>query len=261
MESIGTLAGGIAHDFNNILSPIFGYVELTLRKLPPDSREYDYLKSVLHASQRARDLVKQILTFSRKSEHTRKPLEAQIVIKEALKLIRSSIPSTIDICQDIKNDCSLIMADPVHIHQIIINLCTNAFHAMEETGGTISVSLEEIELKKNNFEVEDAEPGNYLLLRVSDTGKGMEQDVLDRIFDPYFTTKVVGKGTGLGLSVIHGIIKDYGGHICVFSEPFKGSEFIIYLPVIKSGSMISSSDNIEMPEMGKGSILLVDDEK
>ena len=261
IESIGTLAGGIAHDFNNILSPIFGYVELTMRKLPAESREHDHLESVLQAAQRARDLVNQILTFSRKSEHTRKPLEAQTVIKEALKLLRSSIPSTVDIHQDIKNDCSLIMADPVQIHQIIMNLCTNAFHAMEDTGGMISVSLEEVELKNNDFEIEDAEPGTYLLLSVADTGKGMDQDVLDRIFDPYFTTKEAGRGTGLGLSVVHGIIKDYGGHIRVFSEPLKGSEVKIYLPVIKSGKRIAGHEKSEIPLKGEESILLIDDEK
>ena len=261
MESIGTLAGGIAHDFNNILSPIFGYIELTMRKLPEGSREHNYLESALSAAHRARDLVSQILTFSRKSEHERKPLQAQVVIKEALKLLRSSIPSTINISRKIEKDCSLIMADPVHIHQIIMNLCTNAFHAMEDSGGTISVSLKEVELKISDFEFENPQPGTYLLLSVADTGHGMEKDVLDRIFDPYFTTKPTGKGTGLGLSVIHGIIKEYGGYISVSSEPGKGSEFKIYLPVIKSGKVVPGAENTELPEQGTESVLLVDEEK
>jgi PAS domain S-box-containing protein len=260
MESIGTLAGGIAHDFNNILFPIFGYLEMALDDIPEGSPLRDQLATVLSGAQRARDLVQQILTFSRQSEHELKPLKIQIVIKEVLKLLRSSIPTTIEINQNINRDCGLVMADPSHIHQIIMNLCTNAFHAMEETGGKLSVTLEEIYLTVDDLQDKAMIPGFYNCLVVTDTGHGMEQHVIDRIFDPYFTTKAAGKGTGLGLSVIHGIVKDYGGHINIYSEPLKGSEFKIYLPVIQLEKAVVKSETDLPVQQGSERILLVDDQ-
>jgi signal transduction histidine kinase len=237
MESIGFLAGGIAHDFNNILSPIMGYVELTLDQLPQENIGHEYLNEVLHATERASDLVKQILTFSRKSKNERKPIECQPIIKEALKLLRSSIPSSIEIKQNIASNCGMIMADPIHIHQIIMNLCTNAFHSMEVTGGIISVLLDEFYFSSHSLETApEMTPGSYICLTVKDTGQGMEKNIVDHIFDPYFTTKSVGKGSGLGLSIIYGIVQEYDGYINVSSEPGKGTEFKIYFPMIDSKS-------------------------
>ncbi|MBI9101656.1 MAG: PocR ligand-binding domain-containing protein [Spirochaetales bacterium] len=261
MESIGTLAGGIAHDFNNILSPIFGYVELTRDRLPEESREYGQLGEVLKAAERARELVKQILTFSRESEHVLKPLQSQIIIKEALKLLRASIPTIIEIKQRINPHCRMIMADPVHIHQIIMNLCTNAFHAMEEGGGTLDVNLDEIEITDEASEALLITPGEYVCLTVSDTGTGMSQEVIERMFEPYFTTKDENKGTGLGLSIIYGIVKDYGGHINVASQPGKGSEFNIFLPVFHEKEAPQKIKENALTEKGNERILLIDDEE
>ena len=260
MESIGTLAGGIAHDFNNILFPVFGYLEMAMEDIPGDSPVHDQLTEVFNGAQRARDLVKQILTFSRQSDHELKPLKTQIVIREALKLLRSSIPSTIKMNQNINKGCGLVMADPTHIHQIIMNLCTNAFHAMEESGGKLNVTLEEIQLTIDDLKDPAMAPGPHICLMVSDTGHGMEQHIIDKIFDPYFTTKAIGKGTGLGLAVIHGIVKDYGGHINIYSEPDKGSEFKIYLPVIQTSKTIVKTENNLPLQKGNERVLLVDDE-
>ncbi len=222
IEAIGTLAGGIAHDFNNILVPILGYSEMLLNDAPDDSDLKRDLNVILNGAKRARDLVKQILAFSRQREYDLKPIKMHLVVKETLKLIRSSIPATIDIMQNI-NDCKLVMADYTQIHQIAMNLFTNAYHAMEEKGGKLKVTLKEVDLKVNDLK--GMSPGTYVCLIVSDTGIGMDQSTIDRIFDPYFTTKKEGKGTGLGLAVVHGIIKSHGGHISVYSEPDKGAEF------------------------------------
>ncbi|MBW1702864.1 MAG: PAS domain-containing protein [Deltaproteobacteria bacterium] len=207
MEAIGTLAGGIAHDFNNILFPIIGYAEMTIGDVPEDSVVRRNQNGILRSALRARDLIQQILTFSRQQDQELKPLKVQIVVREALKLIRSSLPTTIGIRQNIEKDCGLVMADPTQIHQVVMNLCTNAYHAMDETGGTLEVNLNEIELTVDDLTGLDMEPGPYICLKVGDTGHGMDQSVIDRIFDPYFTTKEKGKGTGLGLAVVHGIVK------------------------------------------------------
>ncbi len=260
MESIGTLAGGIAHDFNNILFPVFGYLEMILEDIPKDDPMRDNLEEIFNGAQRARDLVKQILTFSRQSDHELKPLKTQLVIREALKLLRSSIPSTIKMNENINKGCGLVMADPTHIHQIVMNLCTNAFHAMEESGGKLNVTLDEIQLTIDDLKSPAMAPGPHICLMVSDTGHGMEQHIIDRIFDPYFTTKPTGKGTGLGLAVIHGIVKDYGGHINIYSEPGKGSEFKIYLPVIQTSKTIVKTENDSPLQKGNERVLLVDDE-
>ncbi|MBW2562526.1 MAG: PAS domain S-box protein [Deltaproteobacteria bacterium] len=260
MESIGTLAGGIAHDFNNILFPMFGYLEIMLEDVPKDNPLRGHLIEVFNGAKRARDLIKQILTFSRQSDHERKPLETQRVIKEALKLIKSSLPSTIEISQNIKSDCGLVMADPTHIHQIVMNLCTNAFHAMEEAGGELTIALKEVELTAEDLKDPAMIPGPHVSLTVADTGPGMEQSIIDRIFDPYFTTKEEGKGTGLGLAVVHGIVKNHGGQISVYSEPGKGTEFQICFPIIKKQRETSKVETDTPIQKGDEQILLVDDQ-
>ena len=260
MEAIGNLAGGIAHDFNNILSPIFGYTEMLLLDSPVDSSNRQSLTQILAAAKTAKNLVNQILTFSRQSEHVKKPIKVQKVIREALKLVRSSIPTTVDIKEDISRDCGPILADTTQIHQILLNLCTNAYHSMEKVGGKVTVNLKEVELAAEDLKDPAMTPGKYACVSVADTGMGMNQDTMGRIFDPYFTTKEIGKGTGLGLAVVHGIVKNHSGHINVYSEHGKGTEFHIYLPVIKS---TQDTDQVEMPTILKGDerILLVDDKK
>lgn len=260
MEAIGTLAGGIAHDFNNILSAILGYSEMALEETDPQSDLHGDIQQVLQAGMRAKDLVKQILAFSRQSEKELHPVKLQSVVKEALKLIRSSIPSTIEIKDSIAHECDVVMADPTQVHQIIMNLCTNAYHAMRDTGGVLAVSLEQCVI-----ESEDAiqhihlQPGKYNRLEISDTGCGISKANLERIFEPYFTTKAKGEGTGLGLAMVHGIVRSFQGDISVYSEEGKGTSFRIYLPVIEEKEV---SDSVETKEIPGGSerILLVDDD-
>ena len=260
MEAIGTLAGGIAHDFNNILFPMFGYLEMVLQDLPKGNPLRGQLVEVLNGAKRARDLVKQILAFSRQSDHDMKPMKVHLVLKEALQLIKSSLPSTIKITQNIQSDCGLVFADPTQIHQIVMNLCTNAYHAMEETGGKLTVNLKEVELTAEDLKDQTMVPGTHVCLTVADTGPGMEQSVIDRIFDPYFTTKEKGKGTGLGLAVVDGIVKSHGGHISVYSEPGKGTEFKVFLPVIKTKEEEHQVETDTPIQKGNERILLVDDQ-
>ncbi len=259
MEAIGTLAGGIAHDFNNILAAIFGFTEVALNNVEQKSLIQSSLQEVLTAGKRAKDLIQQILTFSRQTEQERIPVQIKHIIREALQLIRSSLPTTIEIHQDIKSD-PLVMGDPTQIHQIIMNLCTNAGHAMQEKGGELNVELDDLELDSEFIGTHpDIKPGRYTRLTVSDTGHGISKKVLDRIFDPFFTTKEKGEGTGLGLSVIHGIVKNYGGAINVYSEPGKGSTFKVFLPVIER--KLEPETKIEQPiPKGTERILFVDDE-
>ncbi len=232
MESIGTLAGGIAHDFNNILSPIIGMSELLMDDLSEGSLKYKNARAILQAGIRGRELVKQILAFSRKSEQDKIPIRIQQTLKEVIELIRSTIPSNIDIIQDIQTDCGLVMIDPTQLHQVVMNLITNAFHAVEETGGTISIKLKENDLKTIEMTGELLKPGKYAVLEIADNGCGIYPGAMDHIFDPYFTTKAHGKGTGLGLAVVHGIIKKHDGDIKVASTVKKGTTFTIYLPLI-----------------------------
>ncbi len=264
MEAIGTLAGGIAHDFNNILAAVLGYAELAKMGVATDGPVKNDLEEVLKAGNRAKELVKQILTFSRQSEQDFKPLKIQFVIKEALKLLRSSIPTTVEIKQDIDTACGAVLADPTQIHQIIMNLCTNAYHAMREKGGVLGVSLRQTAIvpdeliKKMGFK-----PGSYVVLEVSDTGVGMAPAVLERIFEPYFTTKKKGEGTGLGLAVVQGIVKSHGGHINVYSEPGQGAAFRVYLPLADT-KKISNSGKTSAAEAIKGGserLLIVDDDE
>jgi PAS domain S-box-containing protein len=260
MEAIGTLAGGIAHDFNNILFPMFGYLEMVLQDLPKGNPLRGQLVEVLNGAKRARDLVKQILAFSRQSDHDMKPMKVHLVLKEALQLIKSSLPSTIKITQNIQSDCGLVFSDSTQIHQIVMNLCTNAYHAMEETGGKLTVNLKEVELTAEDLKDQTMVPGTHVCLTVADTGPGMEQSVIDRIFDPYFTTKEKGKGTGLGLAVVDGIVKSHGGHISVYSEPGKGTEFKVFLPVIKTKEEEHQVETDTPIQKGNERILLVDDQ-
>ncbi|RLB99814.1 MAG: hybrid sensor histidine kinase/response regulator [Deltaproteobacteria bacterium] len=262
MEAIGTLAGGIAHDFNNILFPIFGYTEMAMQDVPEDSRARKNLAQVLRAANRAKNLVQHILTFSRKSDKEIKPLMVQPIIREVLKLLRATLPTTIRISQNIDKTCGPVMADPVQIHQIIMNLCTNAYHAMDEGGGTLNVTLNEMELGSDPLSsYSDMEPGPYLKFTVSDTGHGMTDEVMERIFDPYFTTKEQNKGTGLGLSVVHGIIKSYGGHISVYSKPGQGAAFHICLPLIEAKPAEQERLSDDPIPRGQEHILLLDDEE
>jgi len=259
MEAIGTLAGGVAHDFNNILSSIIGYTELSQMHLAKGKDVPEYLANVLKACDRAKDLVSQILTFSRQSKVDMKPIMLSPIVREALKLLRASLPSTIEIRQDIRSD-SLIMGNPTHIHQIVMNLATNASHAMREKGGTLSVTLtEEPETGVPSSPEGGGERKPCLRLSVEDTGHGMPPEMLDRIFEPFFTTKESGEGTGLGLAVIHGIVQDYGGTIEVFSRPGRGSRFDIALPVLEQGIPLEEDVWRPMPG-GSEHILFVDDE-
>ena len=260
MESIGTLAGGIAHDFNNILFPMVGYLEMALADVAKDSPLSNKLNEVFKGALRARDLVQQILTFSRQTEHEKKPLKVQLVIKEVLRLIRSTLPATINIHQNISNECEWVMADPVQIHQIAMNLITNAYHAMEDTGGTLTVSLKEVGLKVEDIKNSAMAPGPYICLTVADTGIGMDQITMSRIFDPYFTTKKEGKGTGLGLAVAHGIVKSSDGDISVYSEPGSGTEFTVLLPVVKPHKVEPKAESNLSIQKGTEHILLVDDQ-
>jgi len=261
MESIGTLAGGIAHDFNNILFPIVGHTEMLLEDVPEDSPLRGSLDEIYTGSLRARDLVKQILAFSRQDSHEIKLMRMQPIIKDALKLIRSTIPTSIEIKQYIRKDCGIIKADPTQIHQVVMNLATNAYHAMEGNGGELKVSLKEVELGEQDVLHPDMEPGTYACLTMADTGVGMDKDLTGRIFDPFFTTKETGKGTGMGLSVVHGIVKNAGGSVHVYSEPGKGTEFHVYLPVVESSSEQQEIQPKEPIQRGTERILLVDDEE
>ncbi|PKN35059.1 MAG: hypothetical protein CVU61_05160 [Deltaproteobacteria bacterium HGW-Deltaproteobacteria-19] len=260
MEAIGTLAGGIAHDFNNILGAMMGYTELARLKAA-DPQIHSYLDQVLKACNRSRDLVNQILTFSRQREQEKKPVTVTPIVKEAMKLLRSSCPSTVEIRQAYNVDRDIVLADPTQIHQVVMNLCTNAIHAMRDGEGILTVNLSQKEITVYDpFYDSELKEGPYVMLTVSDTGRGIDASVRNRIFDPFFTTKVPGEGTGLGLSVVYGIVKDHGGSISVESEPGKGSVFTISLPLIEADEPGAGRD-AEPPPKGKGRILLVDDEE
>ncbi len=261
MEAIGTLAGGIAHDFNNILNIILGYAEIAKDESPEVSALYKDLDMVLQAGHRAKDLVKQILAFSHQTEYKRIAFQPSSIIKEALKMLRHSIPTTIEIREDIDPHCNMILADPIQIHQILMNLCTNAFHAMEQTGGTMYISLKNLEIypETSNDNDIDLPEGEYIELIVKDTGPGIPPAIKDRIFDPYFTTKGVGKGTGMGLSIVHGIVQSYEGKITVESKHGEGAVFHVFLPVTEK-KQEEEKLNGEI-QGGTESILLIDDEE
>jgi signal transduction histidine kinase/DNA-binding response OmpR family regulator len=261
MESIGTLTGGIAHDFNNMLGVILGNTELAMDDVPEWNPAIHNLEEVKIASLRARDVIRQLLSFSRKSTQDKKSIKISSIITESIKLLRSSIPTTIDIRQNIPTDLDIIIADPTQIHQVIINLCTNASHAMEEDGGTLWVNLMNIELDKEMAAIyPDLNPGKYVKLSVEDTGCGIDPEIINQVFDPYFSTKAVGKGFGMGLSVVHGIVKGHGGSITVSSEPGKGAIFDLLFPAIEA-DLEASAESLELIPTGNERVLLVDDDE
>ncbi|MEN8199674.1 MAG: response regulator [Thermodesulfobacteriota bacterium] len=262
MQAIGTLAGGIAHDFNNILTPIIGHAELLYPKVEPDGMVQNGLDIILQSAKRATELVNQILSFSRGQQEKVVLGHLQPVIRETLKLLRSSFPSTIKIEKDLDMQCGPVEADLTQMHQLIMNLCTNSGHAMEQYGGILKVSLSCREiLVEDCLQQPSLSPGPHLCIEVSDTGCGMTQDLQDRIFEPYFTTKGKGKGTGLGLAVAHGIVASCKGNISVSSEPGRGSTFRILLPVAREDQARKelALDALSLPR-GEEHILLVDDE-
>ena len=261
MESIGTLAGGIAHDFNNILSPILLYSEFVMSEIEPDNPLQDSVKEIYTAGERARKLVRQILTFARKGSGERIRLRASLIIDDAVKFLRSTIPSSIDIRYENRAGQDSILADPTQLNQIIMNLCTNAAHAMQKNGGILDIILENRDITAREAKWSpDINPGRYLLIAVEDNGAGIPTEDLDRIFEPYYTTKDPGEGTGLGLAIIHGIVQDYGGHIEVKSQVGKGTIFHVYLPVSESGNQTIKQEKARIPR-GNEHILFVDDEE
>ncbi len=258
LESIGNLAGGIAHDFNNILSSIIGFTELALDETQKDTTQEDNLQEVYTAGKRAKDLVAQILAFARQSEADLKPIQVEIIIKEVLNFIRSTIPTNIEIKQNIESD-SLIMGNQTQVDQIMMNLCTNAAYAMEDDGGVLKVSLKDIKVDRTIGKKINLTPGNYIELTVSDTGVGIPPDNINLIFEPYFTTKEVGEGTGMGLAMIHGIIESYGGKITVNSTLGEGATFTVYMPLTRKQKTKHQYQPTKLPE-GTERILFVDDE-
>jgi PAS domain S-box-containing protein len=260
LETIGTLAGGIAHDFNNILAPIMGYTEIALMSLNRADPIYEDLEHVLKGTNRAKDLVEQILLFSKQSEKERQPLALPSLVKEALKLLRPSIPASVEIQQRIDTNCGKIMADATQIHQVIVNLCSNAWQAMSTNGGTLSIELSQRKVNPATAKLHHAlREREYACLSVIDTGDGMEEYTLSRIFEPFFTTKDVDKGTGLGLSVVHGIVHSHKGEILVYSERGKGTSFHVYLPIINSLKPIIEDTPTEI-STGSEFVMIVDDE-
>jgi PAS domain S-box-containing protein len=259
MEALGTLAGGIAHDFNNILAAIIGYSEIAVAESEKDSSTQGYLKRVLEAGERARNLVKQILAFSRQGEIEPKPVQVKLIVKEVLKLLRATLPATIEIVQKIDSD-AMVMADPTQIHQVMMNLTTNAGYAMSEKGGQLTVALTQMELDRSFADqYTDIEPGPYLKLTVSDTGTGIAPECLNRVFDPFFTTKPKGEGTGMGLAVVHGIVSSLKGAVRVASTPGVSTRFEVFFPVIEDPQMLAPAP-VEALPVGKERILFVDDE-
>ncbi|MBL0713617.1 MAG: response regulator [Desulfosarcina sp.] len=260
MEAIGTLAGGIAHDFNNILSAIIGFTEISLYDLPDDASARFNMEQVLQAGNRARDLVKQILAFSRKSDMDCKLIDLVPITKEVLKLLRASLPSTIDIQSHIQPEIGMVMADPTQIHQVLMNLCTNAAHAMEDGEGQLDVEVAQVVLAARDcHKCPEIEPGSYVQLIVRDNGHGIDPAIVDRIFEPYFTTKEMDKGTGMGLAVVHGIVTRQKGCIRVRSQIGRGAEFEILFPV--AANQVARECRLDAPLVsGNERVLFVDDE-
>ena len=259
MEAIGTMAGGIAHDFNNILSIILGNTELAIRDVPELHPVKESLDEVRHACLRAKDVVRQLLSFGRNSEMRLRPLDISIILRESLKLIRSTLPSNIKIRQDFDEDIWTILGDPTQLNQILINLSTNAADAIGSEDGILNVSLENVELLRHDPEL-NLEPGRYVKISIRDTGIGISAELMERIFDPYFTTKEVGRGTGMGLTVVHGIVETHNGRINISSTPGKGTVFEIFFRSIDAAPVDEVPAN-NTPPHGKETILFVDDEK
>lgn len=262
LEAIGSLAGGIAHDFNNILSPIMGRAELMLLERDNSPVMREHCQRIFDASKRARDLIKQILTFSREVDQEIRPVSLEQIVDEVVQLIRPTLPSTITLTQDITPQLPPVMADGTQLHQVVMNLVTNAFHAMEHTKGTLHFSLHPVLMGVEDCFDDSISPGRYLCLIVADTGHGIDKSTLSKIFDPYFSTKTRNKGTGLGLSVVHGILRSYGGSIKVESSVGKGTSMMIYLPTVevKDAPQVERAYQGPVPR-GDEHILLIDDEK
>ncbi len=260
MEALGVMSGGIAHDFNNILAAIIGFSELMASHSAKGDKDQHYLTRIAEAGIRGRELVRQMLTFSRKGEQEKKPVRLSTIVKETVRLIREIVPTTIAIRVRTLKESEPILADPTQIQQVLINLCTNAAQAMREKGGTLDIELSDLTVSPSDGNSNGMEPGPYMKLVVRDTGSGMPPDIMDKIFDPFFTTKQVGEGTGLGLSVVHGIVKQSGGHITVESEPGKGSAFTIYLPMVR-GALEADDIRDDALPTGSERILFVDDEE
>ncbi|MDA8140403.1 MAG: ATP-binding protein [Desulfobacteraceae bacterium] len=259
MEALGILAGGIAHDFNNILSSILGFSELAIEGLAQENPQYDHIREIYTAGLRAKELVNQILTFSRQAEHEKQPIQLKLIVKEVLKLLRASMPATIAIRTNIQSN-GLVMADPSQLHQILMNLATNARHAMQTDGGTLNVELKELELDPAFCAAHpEIDPGRYVQLSVADSGHGIAPEIIERIFEPFFTTKKKGEGTGLGLSMVHGIVRDHGGTITVQSVLGQGTTFHVFLPLMQLSRTRTISEKEILPT-GSEHILLVDDE-
>lgn len=261
MEALGALAGGIAHDFNNILGAIMGYAQLAQLHSSEEQKVKGYADQLCKASGRAKGLVQQILTFSRQSETEKMPVDISAVVKETLRLIRASIPSTIEIQHNILPNLGTVKADQTQIHQVVMNLCMNAFHAMKRAGGQLKVELSQKKIHIGDTEIyQDIVPGKYMKLTISDTGHGMDEDTVPRIFEPYFTTREKGEGTGLGLATVHGIVKNHGGAIKVYSEPGVGTSFHVLLPLAESVAETTAGQSDLLPK-GNEQILFIDDEK
>ncbi|MEJ2158593.1 MAG: PAS domain S-box protein [Desulfobacteraceae bacterium] len=259
MEALGTLAGGIAHDFNNILAAIIGYTEIAVADSDKESAIHGYLTRVLESGERARSLIKQILAFSRQGDMEPKPVQLKLIVKEVLKLLRASLPATIDIVQEIHTD-GAVMADPTQLHQVMMNLGTNAGYAIGREGGTLTTRLEAFKADGDFARMHGDLPiGDYLKLSVSDTGKGISAENLAKIFDPFFTTKPKGEGTGMGLSVVHGIVTGLGGRILVDSVPGQGTRFDVFLPALPEETVVAADEEKVLPT-GSERILFVDDE-
>ena len=259
LEAMGTLASGIAHDFNNILGASLGYTELALDMVPEQSIAWGYLQEVLTAGLRAKELVRQILTFSRQAEQERTPILLQPIVKEALTLLRASLPATIAIDTHMDTETGTVLADPTQVHQILMNLCTNAAHAMQQRGGTLTIRLEAVDVDAPFASRHRGQPGLSIRLTVQDTGHGMAPDVIERIFEPFFTTKARGEGTGLGLAVVYGIVNDHGGILTVASTPGAGTTFAVYFPRHTTVAPAGSQRHEPVPH-GVERILFVDDE-
>ena len=262
LEAIGTLAGGIAHDFNNILAAILGYTEMALQDTRGKNTLQNDLNQVLRATHRAKDLVRQILAVSRHGEvQSRQPILVAPIVKEALKLLRSTLPTTIEFSQSVSEEAGQILGDPTQLHQVVVNLCTNAAHAMREKGGTLEATLGKVELSGESARAfENLPAGPYVELTVRDTGHGMDAPTLERIFDPYFTTKEIGEGSGLGLAVVHGIVKRHEGAVTVRSESGKGTFFRILFPRIDARGVPADGEQSYLAG-GTEHILFVDDEE
>ncbi|MGK0288641.1 MAG: PAS domain S-box-containing protein [bacterium] len=261
MEAIGALAGGIAHDFNNTLHGVSASVEIVYKKLKDGDPSKERLKQALQFGRRAKDLIQQILSFSHQGQEDFEEVQVAVVLEEAVNMMRATLPTTITIESEINKECGLLYGNLSQLHQVIVNLCTNAAHSMEQRGGLLSISIKEVEIQDNTALILGLKSGKYAELLVSDTGIGIPSEIRERIFEPFFTTKAVGKGTGMGLSVAHGIVQKHKGAISVESAVNKGTTFHIYLPIVSNANLHSEENKIKTPELnGQEHILLVDDE-